>query len=119
MITIPIKPLSVNEAWQGRRFKTEKYKTYCNNAQWLLPKHITIPDGRLKITFIFYVSNARSDWDNPIKPIQDIIFKRYGIDDSRIFCGAVVKVIVKKGHEKIEFKIEEYSDGDKCDSGKS
>lgn len=27
---IDIKTLSVNEAWQGKRFKTEKYKLYQN-----------------------------------------------------------------------------------------
>jgi len=27
---INIKPLSVNDAWKGKRYKTEKYKNYEN-----------------------------------------------------------------------------------------
>ena len=32
MELIQIKPLSVNEAWQGKRFKTIKYKDWVNNS---------------------------------------------------------------------------------------
>ena len=42
MVHIDIKPLSVNEAWQGRRYKTPKYKQYQETLLWLLPK-IKIP----------------------------------------------------------------------------
>jgi len=35
-IEIPIKPLTVNKAWQGRRFKTPAYKQYEKNCRWFL-----------------------------------------------------------------------------------
>lgn len=106
LIHIPIKPLSVNQAWQGRRFKTDAYKSYARSVHIMLPKGIKIPDGKLQVTFRFYVSNVRADYDNPVKPLQDIIFKHYGVDDSRIFRGIVEKVIVQKGQEKTEVEIE-------------
>lgn len=126
---INIKPLSVNEAWQGRRYKTDAYKQYERDILLLLPKKLKheervfdakigmysteineyeIPSGSLKITYEFGVSNKLCDWDNPVKPLQDIICKKYNINDNRIYQAIVTKVIVPKGHEFIEFNIEKY-----------
>ena len=38
MIRINIKPLSVNEAWKGKRFRTDKYKAYQKIVVYLLTK---------------------------------------------------------------------------------
>ena len=43
MELIQIKPLSVNEAFQGRRFKTDKYKQWIENSIIQL-KQIPIPE---------------------------------------------------------------------------
>jgi hypothetical protein len=43
MELIQIKPLSVNEAWQGKRFKTIKYKQWIENSIIQL-KSNTIPE---------------------------------------------------------------------------
>lgn len=105
MIKIDIKPLSVNEAWKGRRFKSDKYKEYENALMYMLPRKYTIPEGDLQITFKFGFSSPLSDWDNGIKTTQDILQKKYGFDDRRIFEGRVKKEIVKKGKEYVEFEI--------------
>jgi hypothetical protein len=34
---IQIKPLSVNQVWQGKRFKTPKYKSYEMQLMLMLP----------------------------------------------------------------------------------
>lgn len=104
---INIKPLSVNKCWQGKRFKTPEYVKYEKVLMMLLPK-FTVPKGALKVTFIFGLSNALSDWDNPIKPFQDILQKKYGFNDKDIHEGVVKKVKVKKGEEFIEFEITNY-----------
>tara|TARA_R110000772_G_scaffold29709_1_gene74116 strand:- start:445 stop:774 length:330 start_codon:yes stop_codon:yes gene_type:complete len=101
---INIKPLSVNECFQGRRFKNIKYKKYEKELIFMLPK-LQIPAGKLEITIIFGFSSSASDWDNPIKPFQDILQKRYGFNDSRVYKATVIKEIVKKGQEFIEFDI--------------
>ena len=106
MIKIDIKPLSVNEAWKGRRFKTDKYKSFERSLLLLLPK-IEIPEGKLKVNFEFGFSNRGSDWDNPVKPFQDVLQKKYGFNDSKIYEAIVKKEIVKKGHEYIKFSITE------------
>jgi Holliday junction resolvase RusA-like endonuclease len=70
----------------------------------LLPK-VVIPEGKLSIELTFGFSSKASDWDNPIKPFQDILQKRYGFNDSRVYKATVTKEIVKKGKEFIEFSI--------------
>jgi Holliday junction resolvase RusA-like endonuclease len=99
-INLQIKPLSVNEAWQGKRFKTQKYKSYEHDMLLMLP-NIQITDFRkLKITYGF--SNKASDIDNPTKMVLDILQKKYGINDRDIEYLVLHKTIVKKGKEFIE-----------------
>ena len=101
---IDIKPLSVNQVWQGKRFKTPIYKSYEKQLLQMLPK-LHIPEGKLQINITFGFSSSASDWDNPIKPFQDILQKRYGFNDSRVYKATITKQIVKKGKEFIEFDI--------------
>ena len=105
MKRINVKPLSVNQVWQGKRFKTKKYKDYEKTVLSILP-NLKIPEGNLKLVLTFGFSSKLSDWDNPIKPLQDILQKKYNFNDSRVFKAEVEKVIVKKGKEFIEFSIE-------------
>jgi hypothetical protein len=37
---IEIKPLSINKAWKGRRFKTKEHVNYCKRIELLLPSII-------------------------------------------------------------------------------
>ncbi len=105
MVTrINIKPLSVNEAWQGRRFKTDKYIAYCKLVTYMLPK-IDIPEAPFEVFYNFGFSSASSDWDNPIKPIQDILAKKYVFNDKLIKRAVVETEQVKKGQEYFEFEI--------------
>lgn len=104
-ITIDIKPISVNECWQGKRFKTPKYKNYERDLLLIMPK-IRMPDPPYKITFEFGFSNSLCDWDNPVKPIQDILQKKYGFNDKDIYEAEVKKVLVKKGQEYFSYLIE-------------
>lgn len=103
---LDIKPLSVNQCWQGRRFKTPSYKSFEREVLMILPNDYEIPKGKLKITIKWGFSSSASDWDNPIKPFQDILQKKYDFNDNRVFEAVVTKEIVKKGKEFIEFEIE-------------
>lgn len=105
MQKINIKPLSVNECWQGKRFKTKKYNIYERELLFLL-KPIKLPLAPYKIYIEFGLSNSLSDWDNPVKPIQDILQKKYGFNDRDIFEANVKKVKVKNGEEYVFFNIE-------------
>lgn len=101
---IPVEPLSVNAVWKGRRFKTDAYRDYeilCNS---ILPP-IKIGKPPYKVSYVFGMSNKLSDFDNPVKPITDILQKRYGFNDRDIMEANIKKVLTKKGEEFIEFEI--------------
>ncbi len=99
-----IKPLSVNECWQGQRFKTKKYKIYEQELLLTLPVQ-TLPPAPYSIYFEFGFSNVLSDYDNPVKPLQDILQKKYQFDDKEIFEARILKKKVAKGQEYFIFKI--------------
>ena len=101
---IDIKPLSVNDAWKGRRFKTKKYKAYEKAVLLMLPK-FEVPEGNLFLDLEFGLSSRAADIDNPIKCFIDCLQKEYDFDDNRIYELRVKKVIVKKGSEYINFNI--------------
>jgi Holliday junction resolvase RusA-like endonuclease len=101
---IYIKPLSVNQAWKGRRYRSEKYLNYINSVLVQLPK-LDIPTGNLRIDITFAFSNKGADIDNPLKPFLDILQKYYNFNDSRIYELNVKKIIVPKGKEFIDFNI--------------
>lgn len=105
MTIINITPLSVNKAWQGKRFKTKKYKTYEDTVLKLLPK-LNIPLAPYYIEIELGFSSKLSDIDNPIKLILDILQKKYLINDRDIYKLKINKSIVSKGKEFFKFKIE-------------
>jgi len=105
LIFLKAKPLSVNECWQGKRFKTKKYKAYEQELLLLLP-NITVPDGYLRVDLEFGFSNKCSDWDNPIKPFIDILQSKYEFNDRMIKKASVNIKHCNKGAEYVAFKIE-------------
>lgn len=104
-LRINIKPLSVNEAWQGKRFKSDRYKAYEMEMLLRLPAG-HIPNPPYKVYYEFGFSNTLADFDNPCKPLGDILQKKYGFNDNQIYEAHIKKVIVKRGHEYVYVKIE-------------
>ena len=107
MPTIKIKPLSVNKAWRGRRFKTPEYNKYQRELLALLPD-IELPPSPYTLRLRFGFSSKSSDIDNPVKLKIDILQKRYGFNDKLIYRLIVDREHVKKGNEYIHFEIESY-----------
>lgn len=108
MIKIPIKPLSLNHAYRGRRYATKELMQFKTNINRLLPK-LTVPDGKLKVKYVFGVSSKNSDGDNLVKCIQDALAEAYGFNDKKIYKWEGEKVDVKKGSEYFEFIIQSYN----------
>jgi len=104
MIKIDVKPLSVNEAWKGRRFKTDKYDRYITTVLALLP-NMELPRPPYKLSLEFGFSNSASDVDNPIKNFTDCLQKRYKFNDRDIYILHVNKVLVKKTKEYVKFEL--------------
>ena len=71
----------------------------------ILPKNLDIPSGNLDVSIKFGFSNAGSDIDNPLKMLVDILQKKYGFNDNKIYKMNLEKIKTKKGCEFIEFDI--------------
>lgn len=111
MIKIPIKPLSTNQAWQGRRFKTKTYKDYERTLLILLRKlKPEIPEG--PVAFDLRVGVSRHfDGDNAIKQLLDVCQKYCDhFDDVNVFDYHVRKVLVDKGNEYLAFKFTPFTE---------
>lgn len=103
---VEIKPLSVNQAWQGRKFKSPLYKEYEKEVLLKLKNCPVRWDAEpIELCLVVGLSNMASDVDNVVKPFVDILQKKYGFNDKYIFRLIVEKQIVGKGYEFIEFYI--------------
>ena len=103
-----IKPISVNEAFKGRRFHTEAHKLWKMKVMNMLP-HIILPQPPYEIYLKFGFSSTASDWDNPIKQVQDSLAEKYGFNDKLIRKGVIETDIVPKGQEYFAFKLSHYN----------
>lgn len=108
MYKIPLKPLSLNGAYRGRRFKTKGLEVFKQTVALLTPPQI-IPAGKLEALYIFGVSSKQSDVDNLVKCFQDALAEKLGFNDKQIYKIVVEKVDVKKGSEYCSFELKTYS----------
>ena len=106
---IDVKPMSMNAAYRGRRFKTEEYKQFKIDCLKVL-RPMKIPDGNLELQIQIGVSNRGFDLDNCLKPFVDILQEKYDFNDNRIYHIGAYKRIVPKGDEFISFEIFECLD---------
>ena len=107
MYSLPIKPLSVNKAWQGKRYKSKDYLSYERAVMLMLPK-LKLPEPPFILILEFGFSSPLADLSNPIKLFEDILQKKYGFNDKEIYKIVATKKHTKKGKEFINFKIEHY-----------
>ena len=107
-IILKVKPLTINAAWKGRRFKTNDYLIYEKECGYLLlkyPKKKFKPEDRLEVFVKFYLKYAKAtDSDNPVKPIFDILTKNEIIPDDRQIWKHHIEKIQSDEH-KIEIEI--------------
>ena len=107
--------MSINEAYKGKRVRTDKYDDYEERLIYTLPRRssIDIPDGSLEIHYEFGVSSKLFDVDNAIKPFQDVLQHKYKFNDRIVMFITARKAYVKKGDEYITFRIEKYQEDTK------
>lgn len=106
-ISLPIKPLSINSCWQGRRYKTKEAKIYDKSLQLLLPQK-KIEAQFYSVKYIFYLKSIlRADLDNFIKVIQDNLVEKGIIKDDRYILQIEAQKI-KSEKDYIEIEIIEF-----------
>jgi len=105
------KPLSVNQAYYGKKIKTANYRAYEAQLAMNLPKDLVIPDGvKLKLCIHVKYSSKASDIDNCLKPFIDILQTKYSFNDNRLYELRIRKHLVPKGEEEIVFFIDQLED---------
>ena len=111
MIIIPIKPISTNKLFQGRRFKTKDYDAFINAALYFAPK-VPMIKGIVSLQVDFYVKNIKvSDLDNFLKGTLDLIVKAGYIEDDRFIYKITARKFKAEGEdERIELKIKSLTD---------
>lgn len=89
--------MSVNRAWQGRRFKTPEYHDYEREVSLLLPRgHV---GGMVEIFYTFHLKHHKTtDASNLIKLLEDVMVKKGLIEDDRF----VYKFHVEKRPAEVE-----------------
>lgn len=106
--TLAIKPLSINKAFQGRRFKTKECKNYCKELAAILPKESI--KGYVCIHYKFYLKNWKmTDGDNLVKVLTDEIVRKGIIEDDRkIMTYIIQKYPAKTDRDSINIEILRY-----------
>jgi Holliday junction resolvase RusA-like endonuclease len=105
-IELQIKPISVNDCWQGRRFKTPLYTAWQQELMYKLPRELGCDlQGELELDIEWGFSNLASDIDNPCKPFIDTLQQKYGFNDRQISKLSLNKKKVNKGEESIRFSV--------------
>lgn len=108
-INLPTKPASVNAIWRGRRFKTQLYLDYEKEISYLIKSQLPLKSkmqGEIEVEFIFHLKQyKRTDCDNLVKPLLDILVKN-GImeDDRKVVKVSAQKIMSNKDSIKIIIK---------------
>lgn len=104
-VFVNIKPLSINKAFQGRRFKTKEYKEYEKEFLVLLPERKKM-EGKVGINLTFFLHHPQqSDVDNFLKLILDILQKKeYIKNDNNVYYLQAQKLKIER-HEIEAVKI--------------
>ena len=112
IITLPLKPISTNKIWSGKRWLSPSAKQFQRDCTRLLQvqrKRLRSKEGDMSIHFRFGLSRDM-DTSNCIKLLEDCIASVMGIDDMRFRGITATKEKVSKGAEFISFDITDYVD---------
>lgn len=87
---IDVPPLSINRAFQGRRYKTAECKKWEEMALIGMQKKEMIK-GDIVVDLTFYMKYPKKcDIDNPVKLVLDILTKKGWIEDDRKISKLIV-----------------------------
>jgi Holliday junction resolvase RusA-like endonuclease len=105
-LTLHVKPLSINDATQGRHRPTTEKVEYETRLHYSLPKISVVGNPYYRVWYDFHlVRFSTTDWDNLPKVTQDCLVKKGIISDDRfIIQGIVSKFPAKK--DRIVIRIE-------------
>jgi Holliday junction resolvase RusA-like endonuclease len=107
MVIVNVKPIGINQQYQGRKWLSPVGKKFKESSS-LLIKKVNVPEGLLSVKLIFGFSNKAQDIDGAVKSCLDILGKRLNFDDNRVYELHIRKTIVPKGKEFWGWEIEQF-----------
>lgn len=107
MPRVDIKPISANQCWQGKRFKTPEYKNWREIVGYTMKSHKKFPAGKYEVNLrVFTRHCATSDVDNFIKPALDSLVEAKIIPDDK-YIQKVICEKFKSDTDYFEYEIKE------------
>ena len=108
-LSIPLKAMSVNKLFQGRRFKTKAYNQYSRDFLFYAKaEKVEKMSGYFKITIKFHLINwRRTDSNNLTKALFDSLVKADIIEDDRFDMEEHIYKVPDKT-DFIEIEIEKW-----------
>lgn len=104
---IPLKPLPVSRAWQGRRFKTQAYKRWERDASIFVPKDTL--KGKVEVTVEMWLKHDKTtDVDNQMKSLLDTLTKCGVYEDDRMIYALHIHKYPATKDEQIRVTITPY-----------
>ena len=104
LIKLSVKPLTINLAYRGRRFKSKALVQFQKDVAWLLRGAKTI-DGEVELRYKFYLQHyAITDVGNCEKTITDCLVE-YGIISDDRFVKKITMEKFKAKTDSIEIEI--------------
>lgn len=107
-VRIPIKAISTNRLYFGKKRRSTEYKKYREAVlNWLelnYPYPAVFPKNMI-LTMEVGFSSPLSDASNSIKGIEDIVAEFFGFNDRQIVEVHICKMLVDKGAEYTHLKI--------------
>lgn len=92
--------MSANKMYLGRKRKGAEYREFEGNMSRVLPDNFSPPaSGKMKVLIYVKYKTAASDIDNCIKTTLDVLQKKYGFNDNKVYDLRVIKDTCKKGEE--------------------
>jgi len=107
-LKIPIKAISTNKLYSGRKVRSYVYKNYRKQVLQFLDDNYSTPvslTGNLVMELEVGFSSPLSDASNSVKGIEDCISEYYGFNDRQIVTIVIHKYIVDKGKEYTHIKL--------------
>jgi len=107
-LDLPVKPISVNALYKGKRYKSEEYKNFESELAYNLPLDARIGlEGPLVLEATFYITNMRQDLDNLLKGLLDVL-EHCGVysNDKQIVAIRATKEKAKEPRIKVKLYAE-------------
>lgn len=107
-LKLPIKAISTNKLYAGRKHRSYIYKNYRKQVFQFLDDNYSFPvslKGNLVLELEVGFSSPLNDASNSVKGIEDCIAEYYGFNDRQIVTIVIHKYLVDKGREYTHLKL--------------